>query len=112
MMGIDVYRNVCDLLGRNISAADNLYDGNDMKNVLSAINRVIFDLTDKKGEITNLSQKINLTEPQSEALPYGVAMFLCLIEGDNERHAVFTEIYNKKRTRAKSHRSSVVDIMQ
>lgn len=112
MTGIEIYRNTYNLLGRNISAADNICDNGDIKNILSAIGRVVSDLTDKPCKITSLNQEIQLGDLQCEALPYGVAMFLTLMEGDIQRHAFFTDIYNKKRTRAKSSKTTVVDIMQ
>ncbi len=102
MTGIDVYRQVSSLLG--IEAAGEAC--RDEKELLSSIhsttNRVLADLTDSKTQITRLSDEIAVTDAVTEAIPYGVTMFLLLGRGDRERYNVFADLYSKKRARAKT----------
>ncbi len=100
MTGIDVYKQVVSLLGVETNTTINCNDKALLSNTLSTANRVIKDLGGT--EIENLNEEISLNSAAEEALPYGVAMFLLLNRGDRERYNVFTDIYAKKRARAKS----------
>ena len=111
MTGRDVYFIVSGMLGYDPTPT--LNGANDImaKNTVTAINRTLLDLTDKHIQVNKLTDEIEGDEKLSEALIYGVAMFLALIDGDAARQNVYCEIYNAKRKRYKSRLTSVKDVM-
>ena len=109
MKGHDAYKRVLNLLGYlnndDLVTSDiSLYN-----RALHAFNQILLDL--KKEEISDLSQEINITKAECDALIYGVAMMLSLACGDGERNRIFTDIYNAKRSTVLSGIDTVSDVM-
>ena len=90
MNGYDVYKKAVLRLGYNGSVNDRL-----LERALELMNQILQDL--KLAEIKNLSEKLNVTETQAEALCCGTAMLLALSESDGEKNRLFADIYNAKR---------------
>ena len=73
-----------------------------MRMGLTAIRQIYAELAYARGEtpkdIASLGEIIPLPDRLlTEVMPYGVAMLLAIIEGDNNSEAAFSLIYNRKR---------------
>lgn len=107
MTGYDIYKRVLALLGY-LNAADVVVgEENLFKRSLDVINQICFDLNIET--INSLSCKIEANEIKIDALCYGVAMILSLIEGDGAKNKLFAQIYNAKRSKALSKSDTVQD---
>lgn len=111
MTGRDIYFIVSGMLGYDPTPT--LNGANDImaKNTITAINRILSDLTGKQTSIKKLTEEIEGEEGLNDALVYGVAMFLALIDGDAVKQRAYCDIYNAKRRKYKSSISSVKDVM-
>ncbi len=111
MTGRDVHFIVSGMLGYDPTPT--LNGANDImaKNTLTAINRILLDLTDKPSHLKKLTDEIEEEQGLKDALIYGVAMFLALIDGDAVKQSAYCDIYNAKRKRYKSTITSVKDVM-
>ena len=107
MTGNDVLNRVLNLLGYLNSYSTKTDNENLLKRAPSIINQICFDL--KIPNITRLSDKINASEKAIDALCYGAAMIMALVEGDGVKNKMFTDIYNAKRAAALSSKDVVVD---
>ncbi len=107
MTGNDVLDRVLNLLGyaysHNIRAdADKL-----LNRAPDIINQICLDL--KIPQICRLSDKIAAGDKAIDALYYGTAMLMALVEGDSALSKVFSDIYNGKRSAALSSKDTVED---
>ena len=111
MTGRDIFFIVSGMLGYDPTPT--LNGANDImaKNTVMAINRVLDDLTEKPTHIKKLNDAITDEQGLKDALIYGVAMFLALIDGDAVKQSAYCDIYNAKRKRYKSTITSVKDVM-
>lgn len=100
MTGYDVYKRALILLGYVNSNPLNPSDENLLKRVPAVLEQICLDL--KIPKIERLSDEISACDIQFEALIYGVAMMIALIEGDGAKNEIFTKIYNSKRALALS----------
>ncbi len=108
MTGRDIYLTVSGLIGLDPTPMFNASGDVMAKNTLNAINRVLEDISDGQ-VLLRLTDEINVDDKVLRALPYGVAMFLCLIEGDTDRYNVFSEIYNGHRRICKGNVTRIID---
>ena len=109
MTGNDIYRRVLGLLGylnteTVIPDKDNL-----LKRAPDIINQICMDL--KIPMIERMSQTIEANEKSIDALCYGTAMIMALVEGDGAKNQLFTQIYNSKRASALSKKEQIEDKM-
>lgn len=102
MTGYDIFLSALNLINHNGDFSANNGEEILLKKSVFTINRVLSDLTDGTLSIENIHDKIECSDAVSDALCYGVAMFLSLSEGDSNSQNVFAEIYNLKRAKAKS----------
>lgn len=73
---------------------------------LHIINQILADL--KKDFIINdMDEDIELNGIEEQTVIYGVCMMLTLGLNDSERNSLFTELYNLKRTAARSEKSEI-----
>lgn len=107
MTGNELYKRVLILLG---------YYGNEtiktdtdylLKRVPDIMNQICLDL--KIPPLQKLSDNINANAAKTDALCYGTAMLLTLVEGDGEKNELFTKMYNAKRATALSEKEMVED---
>ena len=77
---------------------------------LDAINTVLFDLEGRE-PIESIGSQETVAEKTAEAAVYGGAMCLSLAFGDTNKSALFSDIYNQKRSAVKSNIASVVDAL-
>lgn len=109
MTAYEVYLKTIKLLGydaeQNTAIGDKL-----QKTAMTAISAVLEDLGFRKIVMIGSDTEIAANEKISEALPYGVAMFVCSAIGDSEKQAFFTDIYNSKRTRCRAKTEKIKDI--
>ena len=61
--------------------------------------------------LAKIDDEITEDKGLKDALIYGVAMFLALIDGDAVKQSAYCAIYNAKRKRYKSTVTSVKDVM-
>jgi len=62
--------------------------------------------------LSNINDEIVLpTRVLYDVMPYGVAMFLALAEGDGDNQQIFSALYNQKRGSVKAPSTSIVDAM-
>ncbi len=110
MTGNDIFDIVVSLLGYT-DFSRKLQDSSGLKErTLCAINQITNDLCGAKA-IDNLFDEIPIDDASAAATPYGVAMLLSLIDGDSDKNAVFSSIYNAKRAAAKGKRAIVSDVL-
>lgn len=111
MTGRDIYLLSVGLLGYDPTPA--LNGSNDIlaKNTVMAINRILLDLEGKGYCIKTLSDELPCGDRCADALLYGVAMMLSLIEGDAAKQNAYCEIYNAKRRTYKSCSGYIKDTM-
>lgn len=107
MTGNDVFERVLNLLGY-INSYNAKVDKESLLNrAPQIINQICLDL--KIPQINRLSDEIDANASAQEALCYGVAMLLALIEGDGDNNKVFADIYNAKRMTALSSKTVIED---
>lgn len=107
MTGNDVYTRTLALLGYLNTSYLNAGMDNLLKRMPDVIEQVCLDL--KMPKIYRLSDEIVATEEQCDALCYGTAMIVALMEGDGEKNELFTKIYNAKRATALSRIEKIED---
>ncbi len=107
MTGNDIYRRVLGLLGYLNTNIENANDNNLLKRAPDIINQICLDL--KIPQIERLSDTIKANDILLDALCYGTAMLMALIEGDGAKNQIFTQIYNSKRATALSQIEKIED---
>ncbi len=107
MTGNDVFNRALNLLGYLNSYTTKTDNQNLLKRVPDILNQICFDL--KIPNIIKLSDKIEASDKALDALCYGVAMIMALVEGDGAKNKMFTDIYNAKRAAALSSKDIIVD---
>ncbi len=107
MTGNDIYRRVLGLLGYLNTNTLTANDDNLLKRAPDIINQVCMDL--KIPQIKRLSEKIEANDTAIDALCYGTAMIMALVEGDGAKNQLFTQIYNAKRSSVLSHTEKIED---
>ncbi len=107
MTGNDIYRRVLGLLGYLNTNVVNANTDNFLKRAPDIINQICMDL--KIPQISLLSDKIKANEKTLDALCYGTAMLMSLVDGDGAKNRIFTQIYNAKRTAALSSSEKIED---
>ncbi len=107
MTGNEIYKRVLGLLGYlNTNTVSGGTD-NFLKRALDIINQICLDL--KIPQIKLLSDKIEADAKKLDALCYGTAMLMALVEGDGAKNEIFTKLYNAKRASALSSGEKIED---
>ncbi len=110
MTGNDIFETAVTLLGYT-DFSRKFQDSSGLRErTLCAINQITGDLCGAAA-IDNLFDEIPLDAASAAAAPYGVAMLLSLIDGDSEKNAMFSSIYNAKRAAAKGKITGVSDVL-
>ncbi len=107
MTGNEVLSRVFNLLGYINSASAKIVNDNLFKRGPDVINQICNDLNINC--IIGLSDKINADSKSLDALCYGVAMIMALVEGDGDKNKVFADIYNAKRATVLSSKEFIED---
>jgi len=107
MTGNDIYRRVLGLLGYLNTNIINANTDNFLKRAPDIINQICLDL--KIPQIKLLSDNIVADEKKLDALCYGTAMLMSLVEGDGAKNEIFTKLYNAKRASALSASEKIAD---
>lgn len=107
MTGNDIYRRVLGLLGYLNTNTVKAGEENLLKRAPDIINQICLDL--KISQIKRLSDKIEAKSEALDALCYGTAMIMSLVEGDGAKNQIFTAIYNAKRAAALSQTQKIED---
>ena len=109
MTGYDLLKKVLNLLGYVDSDDKVTHDSGLYNRSFYIINQILADLN--QGEIKGMNDEIKIPQKCAEALPYGVAMLLALVSGDNNKNHLFAEIYNSKRSAALCQKEIIDDKM-
>lgn len=107
MTGNDIFSRALNLMGYINSETVKADNGGLMKIAADTINQICVDL--KIPEIEKLSDNIDGNSKITDALCYGVAMIIALIEGDTAKNKVFAEIYGSKRALALASKEFIAD---
>lgn len=107
MTGNEIFERILNLLGYLNSHTTRIDKENLLKRAPEIINQICLDL--KIQQINCLSDKIEAKAEVLDALCYGTAMLMSLIEGDGALNKIFTDIYNAKRAAALSSKAMVED---
>jgi len=107
MKGYDIFYRAITLLGYSDRESEDITVARLIKSAPDIISQISVDL--KCFPVSSLSDEIEISLIKQDALFYGVAMLLALIDGDIELNRVFTNIYNSKRTTALSEIGTVKD---
>lgn len=95
MTGNDIYKRTLALLGYLNTSMVTPSGDMLLKRIPDVMDQVCFDL--RIPTIKQLSQELDATEAECDALCYGTAMIVALMEGDGAKSEIFTKIYNAKR---------------
>lgn len=109
MTGYDVIKRAMSLLGYSSAEGDPAESELTALKGLEIIRQLLMDL--RCGGISSLSDNLDISGAQEDALCYGTAMLLALTEGDTNKNRLFAEIYNAKRGTALAEMSSVKDCL-
>ena len=107
MTGYDIYKRVLGLLGYLNANYTNGGNENFLKRALDIINQICLDLNIP--QINFLSDKIVADDKKLDALCYGSAMLMALVESDGAKNELFAKLYNAKRSIALSSKDSIED---
>ncbi len=107
MTGNDILSRVLNLLGYLNSGTVRSDNDNLLKRAPDIINQICSDLKIK--EIVRLSDNIESDKKGLDALCYGTAMIMALVEGDSDKNRMFSDIYNAKRATALSSKEFIED---
>lgn len=110
MTGNDIFETAVTLLGYT-DFSRKFQDSSGLRErALCAINQITNDLCGAVA-VDSLFDEIHLDAAYAAAAPYGVAMLLSLIDGDSDKNAMFSSIYNAKRAAAKCKGASISDVL-
>ena len=110
MTGFDIYELALLLLGYTDSSAGVVADKAVEKQAICAINQTCLDIGNIE-PIIKLSQTVTADKKAMEVIPYGVAMWLSLAQGDNNKNVIFSAIYNAKRATLKRDKTYIAEKM-
>ncbi len=107
MKGLDVYRRCLALMGYTAEDDEVLTE----KSLVTRMPELINFIADEIGvpAIEKLSDEIEGTSAQREAIIAGSAMLFALSEGDNGKNQLFAGIYNAKRAKLKACSGKIED---
>ncbi|MBQ8202698.1 MAG: hypothetical protein IJZ75_00255 [Clostridia bacterium] len=110
MKGYDFFEESMLLLGYTDSEGK-LQDTTGLKSrAVAVINRILCDLGINLS-IRRLSDEIEVTQKQKDAVIYGVAMLLAFSDGDGGKNKLFADIYNSKRAAVKGGNDKIRDTL-
>lgn len=109
MTGYDVMKRATSLLGYSGGEGDPAESDSAALKGLEIIKQLSMDL--RFGEISSLSESLDIPQSKTEALCYGMAMLLALTEGDANKNRLFAEIYNAKRGAALAETANIKDCL-
>lgn len=109
MKGFDIYKRAMLLLGYNDIIDNSSLQTRFEEQGSDLISQIAADL--RISGIPSLSVDLSASSAQTEALIYGTAMLLSLVEGDSSKSRIFTELYNSKRAAALKNTAEITDVM-
>ena len=109
MNGYEIYDKAALRLGYKGTGNNGILDTRIMGRALEFINQIALDL--KLKAVADLSENIDCSSETAEALCCGVAMLMSFCEGDTNKNAIFTAIYNAKRSALLSGKELIVDTL-
>lgn len=103
MTGNEIIKRCVDLLGYRDGAGDEDLEASAKKSAAEYINQILLDICIANGQeyqpIERLDDTImELNAIETSALIFGVSMWIAFSVGDSEKHSVFANLYNAKRT--------------
>lgn len=109
MIGSEIYKKAMLLLGYNDIINNQSLQARFEEQGAELISQIADDL--QISGIESLSSDLEINTAQREALIYGTAMLLSLVEGDSSKSRIFTELYNAKRAAALKNTAEITDVM-
>lgn len=109
MKAFDIYKRAMRLLGYGDILNDEALRQRFEEQSAELISQVAADLHIR--EISSLSDELEADAQQLEALTYGTAMLISLIEGDSSKNRIFTALYNAKRASSLKAKAIIADVM-
>lgn len=109
MTGFDILKKAAVLCGYAVGTDGAASQRSFEARGAELICRILADL--KLKPVSGLSDALELTAAEADALCYGTAMLLTLTEGDTGKNGIFTDIYNSKRAAALASVSAVKDCL-
>jgi len=109
MTGNDIFKRSLSLLGYTPTEQESVSGKGLLLRMPEILNQILSDLG--LCEVKDLSQNIEGTPLQIDAVCCGCTMLLALSDGDNTKNRIFTEIYNARRAAALSKTSGVKDTL-
>lgn len=100
MTGNDIFKRSLSLLGYTPTEQEAVSSKALLLRMPDILNQILSDLS--LSEVTELSQNIEATPLQLDAICCGCTMLFALSDGDNTKNRIFTEIYNARRAAALS----------
>ena len=107
MTAYDIYTRVLSISGHLNSGEETVEHQMILERMPDIINQICLDL--KMPQIKGLSDEMNISSLQADALCYGTAMLLAVSESESEKNQLFTQIYNAKRAAVLSSKETVKD---
>lgn len=107
MTGNEIYKRTLGLLGYLDTSMVTPSGDMLLKRMPDVLDQVCFDL--KIPTIKRLADEFKATEIECDALCYGTAMIVALMEGDGAKSEIFTKIYNAKRAAVLSRIEKIED---
>lgn len=101
MTGNEIYNRAVELIGAYVAGCGENEDIMLKRQAKVFINQILSDLTFDV-QISNLSDEILCDKDVLQALPFGVAMLICVAAGITEKQGFFAGIYESRRARIKS----------
>ena len=115
MTGNEVYKQALTLLNYTTSDGTTTNDADLHKRALPLINQIYADLwsidnTNPFIPLSSLTQAIPLEDfVLYNVFPYGVAMLIAQTEGDGDNNALYSSLYNQRRSSARTQTARFVD---
>ncbi len=105
-----IYNRASGLIGNYLVAEGAEHSAELERLTRDYINIILYDLG-SPSTIKELGDEIVATDEVLQALPFGVAMLLCVAVGEGTRQGFFAGIYESRRAKIKSGISSKKDVL-
>ena len=106
MTGYDLYLRAAAMLGLTAEAAEQT---GLLKQACRMVTELCLDLGAKTPE--TVSEELQITPAQEDALIYGIAMLMAIALGDSAANRFYTGLYNAKRARALARTDRIADVL-
>lgn len=108
MNGYEIFNRVLSRLGYN-NTPDKNTENVLLLRVKEFINQILLDLNMQI--VNNLTQPINCSAAEEDALLCGVCMLFALSEGDTGKNSIYSHLYSSKRSSLLSKAGKVEDVL-